>query len=68
MKRPDHLAAELDDAAVGERRLLHAAAGPVPCLQHDDVRAAIHQVARRAEARQARAHHHHVGFHGRILS
>ena len=68
MKRPDHLAAELDDPAVGQRRLLHAAAGPVARLEHDDVRAAVHQIASGAEARQARAHHHHVGFHGRILS
>jgi hypothetical protein len=68
VKGPDHLAAQLDDAAVGEGGLLHAPAGPVPCLEHDDVRAAMHQVARRAEAGQARAHHHNVRFHGRILS
>jgi hypothetical protein len=68
VKRPDHLAAQLDDAAIGERGLLHAPAGPVPCLQHDDVRAAIHKIPSGAEARQAGADHHDLGFHGRILS
>jgi hypothetical protein len=68
VKRADHLAAELDDPAVGQRGLLHAATRPVACLEDDDVRAGIHQIASCAEAREASAHNHHVRFHGRILS
>jgi hypothetical protein len=68
VKRPDHLAAQLDDAAVGERRLLDTAAGPVAGLDHDDIRAALHQIACGAESREPRAHYHHVRFHGMILS
>jgi hypothetical protein len=68
VKRADHLAAELDDAAVGQRGLLHATTRPVARLEDDDVRAGIHQIASGAEASEARAHNHHVGFHGGILS
>ena len=68
VKRTDHLAAELHDAAVGERRLLHAAARPVARLEHDHVRARLHQIACGAQAREAGAHHNHVAFHGGILS
>ena len=68
VKGTDHLAAELDDAAVRQRRLLHAAAGPVAGLQHEHVRAAVHQIACGAEAGQPGAHDNDVGFHGGILS
>jgi hypothetical protein len=68
VKRADHLAAELNDAAVRQRRLLHSAAGPVARLEHDHVRAAVHQIACGAEAREPRADHDHVRIHGGILS
>jgi hypothetical protein len=53
MERTDHLSAELHDAPVGERRLLHASAGPV---------------ARGAQARQAGARANDVALPGGILS
>jgi hypothetical protein len=68
VKGTDHLPAELDDAAVRERRLLDAASGPVASLENHDVGAGLHQVARCAEAGQSRAHHDNVRFHGGILS
>ncbi len=68
MERTDHLATELHDAPVGERRLLHPAARPVARLEHDHVRALIHQIARGAQARKAGARDNHVAFHGGILS
>ena len=37
-------------------------------LQHDHVRATVHKIPSGAQARQAGAHHHNVGFHRRILS
>jgi hypothetical protein len=67
VKRADHLAAELHDAAVGQRRLLDAPAGAVARLHHEHVRAGL-QITCRAEACEPGAHHHHVGFHGGILS
>ena len=68
VKRPDHLAAELDYAAVGQRRLLHAAARPVAGLHDQNVRAGLHKIACGAESCEPRAHDHDVGFHGGILS
>ena len=43
--RPDHLAAELHEPAVGQLRLLDAPAGAVARLEHHDVGAAGGQVA-----------------------
>jgi hypothetical protein len=68
VKGTDYLAAQLDHAAVRERGLLHAPAGPVARLEHDDVRAGLHQIACGAESREPGAHDHDVGFHGGILS
>ena len=54
MDRPDELAAHLDrPPAVRRRNLLHAAADPVPGLEHDDVRAAGREVTRGREAGEA---------------
>ena len=68
VKGADHLSAELHDAAVGQRRLLHAAAGPVAGLHDEDVRARPHQIACGAEAGESGAHDNDVVFHGGILS
>jgi hypothetical protein len=68
VKRAHHLAAELHDASIGQGRLLDAAAGAVPRLQHQDVRARVHQIACGAQAGQSGAHDNHVAFHGGILS
>ena len=68
MERTDHLATELHDAPVGECRLLHPAARPVARLEHDHVRALIHQITRGAQPRKAGARDNHVAFHGGILS
>jgi hypothetical protein len=68
MERTDHLSAELHDAPVGERRLLHTSAGAVARLEHDHVCAVVHQIARGAQARQAGARDNDVAFHGGILS
>jgi hypothetical protein len=58
---PDHLAAHLDAAPVGQRGPLDAAADPLPGLEHDDVGAAADEVAGRRESRQPGTHHHDVG-------
>ena len=55
MERADDLAAELDEAAVGKRRLLDAAAGPVARLEDEDVGAAAGEVARGGQAGQTGA-------------
>jgi hypothetical protein len=68
LERTDHLATELHDPPVGERRLLHPSARPVARLEDHHVRAVIHQIARGAQARQAGARDNHVAFHGGILS
>jgi hypothetical protein len=68
VKGTDHLAAELDDPAVGQRRLPNPSAGPVARLHDEDVRARLHQIACRAEAGQPGAHHNDAGFHGKILT
>ena len=60
MERAHHLAAELDETAVGERRLLHAPAGPVARLDDDDVRPAAGKVPRGGQAGQPCAHDHHI--------
>ena len=60
---PDHLAAELDQPAVGERGLLDAAAGPVAGLQDDHVGAARDQVAGGGQAGQAGAENDDVVRH-----
>jgi hypothetical protein len=64
----DHLAAELNDAAVGQGGLLHAAAGPVAGLDDEHVRARIHKIACCAEAGEPGAHDHNVAFTRGILS
>jgi hypothetical protein len=68
MERTDHLSAELHDPAVRQRRLLDASTRAVACLEHDHVRALVHQIARGAQARQAGARDDHVAFHGGIVS
>jgi hypothetical protein len=68
VKRADHLAAELDDAAVGQCGLLDAPTRAVARFEHQHVGARLHQVACRTEAREPGAHHHNVIFHGGILS
>jgi hypothetical protein len=64
VERTDHLTAELHDASIGQGRLLHAAAGAIPRLHDQDVRARLHQVACGAEAGKPGAHDDHVAFHG----
>ena len=68
MKGTDHLAPELHDPAVGQRRLLHATTRAVARFEDDHVRPSGHQIARGAEAGQPGANHNHVRFHGGILS
>jgi hypothetical protein len=68
MERTDHLSAELHDAPVGKRRLLHASAGAVARLEDDHVRALVHQIARGAQAGQPGARDNDVAFHGGILT
>ena len=68
LERTDHFATQLHDPPVGERRLLHPSARSVARLEHHDVRAVIHQIARGAQAREARARDNDVASHGGILS
>jgi hypothetical protein len=59
----DQLAAELDDAAVVEHRLLDAPAGPVARLEHEHVGAGGREVARGSEACQPGAEDQDVVAH-----
>ena len=63
MEGRHHLAAELDQAPVGQLGLLHASARPRSGLQHDHVGAAARQSPRRRKAGQTGAHNHHVVSH-----
>jgi hypothetical protein len=63
VERADHLAAELHQAAVGERRLLDPTARPVARLEHEHVGTAAGELAGSGEPRQAGAQHHDVVAH-----
>ena len=60
MPRSHHLAAELHQPAVGQRRLLDPPARAVARLQHHDVRPAGREIARGRQPREPRAQHHDV--------
>ena len=61
--RTHHLATELDEPAVRERRLLHPATGPVARLEHHHVGPARGEVACRRQAGEPTAQHHDVVLH-----
>ena len=61
--RAHHLAAELDEPAVRERRLLHPAAGPVARLEQHHVGAAGREVTGGRQAGEPTAQHHDVVLH-----
>jgi hypothetical protein len=60
---PDDLAPELHGAPVGQRGGVDAAADAIAGLEHHDVGAAAHEVARRRQSRQTGSQHRHIG-HG----